>query len=374
MNELDLVRGVYGDPPPPSAAATATARRRMLGQDAPAPVRRRRAWRVPLGLAAAATAAAVAAGVTLTSGGEPARPRPGLTAGPEAPSPRGMMLAAASRAELQPEGRYWYTHQRHAFAALALGRTGGYVVEERDEFFRWTGRSRGDGTSFYGRDLSGKPQTRADADAWRAAGSPSSWRIRSSGLTRTLGSEPGPWQEDDPDAQGGGAFHIAGVGRFTYQELQDLPTGPEALREILCEGSITSADGGSGAPKRCDEPRHVLDHVFFMLADTPVPPKVRAGLMRLITDYPGVQRLGAVTDPLGRAAVALAVSFESVDGRGTIQRQVLFDQRTGELLGSRDIQLKPGRNSQKWQVPGRMLDYWLVVDAGWSDTRPVLPG
>ncbi|MEV0830009.1 CU044_5270 family protein [Nonomuraea rubra] len=368
MNDLDLVRGVYDDPPPPSAASVAAARRRMLSR----PARRRRAWRMPLGLVATATAVAV--GLALTPGDDPVRPRPSVTTGPDTSSPRGMMLAAATQAELQQQGRYWYTHQRTAFAALALGRTGGYVVEERTEFFRWTGRSRGDGMSFYGRDFPGRPQTKADAGAWRAAGSPSSWRIRSSGLTRTLASEPGPWQEDDPDTQGGGVFHIGGLGRFTYRELQDLPTDPEGLRQVLCEGSIKLAGGRTGAPKRCEEPRRVLDQVFSLLANTPVPPKVRAGLMRLITDYPGVQRLGTVKDPLGRAAVALAAPFESADGRGTIQRQVLFDQRTGRLLGSRDLQLEPGPDSEEWQVPGRVLNYWAIVDSGWTGAKPALPG
>ncbi|MGA4990227.1 CU044_5270 family protein [Nonomuraea bangladeshensis] len=369
MNDLDLVRGVYDDPPPPSTATAAAARRRMLSQDDRLPARRL-TWRMPLGLVAAATATAVAAVLALPPGGDSVRPRPSVTMDQ---SPRGMMLAAATQAELQQEGRYWYTHQRTAFAALALGRTGGYVVEERTEFFAWTGQRRGDGASFYGRDFPGKLQTEADADAWRAAGSPSSWQIRSSGRTRALAAEPSPWQEDDPDARGGGVFDVGGLGRFTYQELQDLPTDPEDLRELLCEGSIKLADGRTGAPKSCEEPTSVLDQVFSLLANTPVPPKVRAGLMRLITDHPGVQRLGAVKDSLGRAAVALAAPFESADGRGTIQRQVLFDQRTGELLGSRDIQLEPGPDSEKWQVTGRVLDYWAIVDSGWTDARPVLP-
>ncbi|GAA2205961.1 hypothetical protein GCM10009850_014190 [Nonomuraea monospora] len=414
MNELDLVRSVYDDPAPPSASAAASARRRMLTQDDrlkrdrehgrmrdrdnPLPVwRRRRAWRMPLGLIAAATAALMAVGLTLAPdgdltrllpgltlpgggpliqtppGGDPTQPLPGVTTGQDTSSPRGMMLAAATQAERQPQARYWYTHQRTAFAARALGETGGYVVEERAEYFRWTGRSRGDGTSFYGRDFPGKPQTRADADAWRAAGSPSRWRIRSSGLTRAVESKPGPWQEDDPDAHGGGTFNVAGVGQFTYQELQDLPTDPENLRTLLCEGHVKLADGRAGATKRCVDAKSVLLRVFSVLSDTPVPPRVRAGLMRLITDYPGVQSLGAATDPLGRSAVALAAPFESADGRGSIQFQVLFDQRTGELLGSRDVQLTPGPDSEEWQVPGRVLDYWSIVDSGWTDHQPGVP-
>ncbi|KAB8188427.1 hypothetical protein FH608_044095 [Nonomuraea phyllanthi] len=372
MNDLHLVRGMYDDPPPPSEKAVAAARARMLDQDDSARPRPRRRWRIPAGVLAAATAAAVVAGVTLATD-DPARPRTGVEATPHTLSPRGMMLAAASQAERQQQGPYWYTHQRTGFAALARGRTGGYVVEERDETFTWTGRTPGDGESFYGRAFAGKPQTSADADAWRAAGSPSHWTVRSSGVSRTVTTKSGAWQVDDPNDQGGGTFDIGGVGQFTYQELQELPTDPGALRTLLCEGSVKLAAGRSGAPRHCDGPGRVLDQVFSVLKDTPVPPKVRAGLMRLITDYPGVQRLGTVTDPLGRPAVGLAAPFESADGRGTIRREVLFDQRTGQVLGSRDIQLQPGADSEKWQVPGRMLDYWLVLDSGWSNAEPALP-
>ncbi|MFI6179975.1 hypothetical protein ACIA8R_30850 [Nonomuraea sp. NPDC051191] len=216
---------------------------------------------------------------------------------------------------------------------------GGYVVEERAEFFSWPGRSRDDGTSFYGRDFAAEPQTRADADAWRAAGSPSSWEIRSSDRTRTITSKAGPWTEDAPDTRSGGVFDISGLGRFTYQELQNLPTDPEGLRKLLCEGSIELADGRTGMPKQCREP----------------------------------QRLGAVEDPLGRAAVGLAAPFESADGRGTIQHQVLFDPRTGKLLGHRDLQLEPGPDSEKWQVTGKVLDYLAIVESGWTDAVPAPP-
>ncbi|MFD1547687.1 CU044_5270 family protein, partial [Nonomuraea guangzhouensis] len=321
---------------------------------------------------AATTAAAVVAGVALTTH-DAGRPQIEVEATPHTLSPRGMMLAAASQAELQQQGRYWYTHQRTSFSALALGRTGGYVVEERSEYFQWRGRTRGDGESFYGRDFAGKPQTRADADAWRAAGSPPSWTVRSSGVSRTVRTKSGAWQVDNPDDQGGGTFNIAGVGQFSYQELQEFPTDPGELRKLLCEGLIKLAAGRSGAPRRCDGPKGMLDQVFFVLLDTPVPPKVRAGLIRLVTDYPGVRQLGTVTDPLGRTAVGLAAPFESADGRGKIQLDVFFDQRTGNVLGSRDIQLEPGPDSKKWQVPGRMLDSWVAVDSGWKDTRPTLP-
>lgn len=388
MNELHLVRELYDAPPAPTREAAAAARARMLSQNDTVRLRpRRRSWRMPLGLVAAAMAAAVAVGVTFVSQDPgmpktPGEPETQVQAPPQTLSPRSMMLAAASQAERQQQDRYWYTHQRTGLPLLALGETGGYVVEERTETFQWTGRTRGDGEAFYGRDFAGEPQTRDDADAWREAGSPSNWRVRSSGVTRTVRTKSGAWEVDDPDDDGGGTFHVGGVGAFTYQELQQLPTEPEQLREVLCEGRIKltpevagrlRGQGTARARRQCDGASGVLNKVFFTLMGTPVPPKVRAGLMRLITDYPGVRQLGTVTDPLGRTAVALAAPYESADGRGKIQRDVLFDQRTGEVLGSRDILLEPGPDSETWQVPGRILHYWLIVDSGWTDTKPTLP-
>ncbi|GAA4981871.1 hypothetical protein HD597_003996 [Nonomuraea thailandensis] len=387
MNDLDLVRGLYDDdPPPPTRQAMAQARAQMLSQAGTVRRRPRRAWRLPLGLVAATTVASVVAGMALVAHDRAEPQKPGGTSMGAAPVPqpltsRDMMLAAASQAERQPQGRYWFTHQRTSLPLLALGRTGGYVVEERWDTFGWTGRTRGDGQAFYGRDLAGKPQTDADVEAWHDAGSPRSWQVRSSEVTRTISTRSGDWDADQ-NKHPGGTFNIPGVGAFTYAELQTLPTEPEDLRELLCEGRVKLTPevagqlrrgGVSAARKRCDGASGVLDKVFFALSNTPIPPGVQAGLMRLLTDYPGVRRLGAVADPLGRPGVALAASYQSRDGRGTLQRDLIFDQRTGRVLGSRDILQKPGPDSQSWQVPGRVLQYWLVVDSGWTDTKPNLP-
>ncbi|NJP93154.1 hypothetical protein HCN51_27535 [Nonomuraea sp. FMUSA5-5] len=388
MNDLDLVRGLYDDdPPPPTRQAMAQARAQMLSQTRTVRPRPRRAWRLPLGLVAAAMVASVVAGAALIAADPAAPHRPGeankgADPAPQTLTPRAMMLAAASRAERQPQARYWFTHQRTSLPLLALGRTGGYVVEERVDTFEWTGRTRGDGQAFYGRDLAGEPQTDADVKAWREAGSPRSWQVRSSGVTRTISTKSGKWDADQNKSPGG-AFNLPGVGSFTYAELQNLPTEPEKLRKLLCEGRVRLTPevagqlrrgGVTAARKRCDGAAGVLDKVFFALSSTPVPPKVRAGLMRLLTDYPGVRQLGAVTDPLGRPGVALAASFESRDGRGTLQRDLIFDRRTGQVLGSREVLQERGPDSQSWQVPGRVLQYWLIVDSGWTDTKPKLPG
>ncbi|GAA1653185.1 hypothetical protein GCM10009733_058080 [Nonomuraea maheshkhaliensis] len=34
----------------------------------------------------------------------------------------------------------------------------------------------------------------------------------------------------------------------------------------------------------------------------------------------------------------------------------------------------PGPDSERWQVAGRVLNYRAILDMGWSDTEPALPG
>ncbi|GAA4079142.1 CU044_5270 family protein [Actinomadura miaoliensis] len=345
---------------------------------------RRNGWlrgRRPLGLGLGLVAAAAAAAVAVATVGQGDPGGPGDAPSAEE-SARMTLMAAADRVERQPQGRYWYNHQRVSLPLRALGRDGGYVVEERNETFEVIGRTKGDGHTFYGRDIAARPQTRADEAAWRAAGSPSSWKVESSGVTRTLTSSNERWVKDDDGK--GGTFNIGGIGWYTYEELQNLPTDPRALRKELCEGTIKHEPGVAEqlkergvtrSPKKggCATPAQALGLVFSVLRDTPVPPKVRAALMRLATDLPGVTRLPRATDPLGRTAVGLAADL-SADPTGEVTREeVLFAPGTGQLLGARSVLVKPGRNDERWQTPGRTTHYWAIVASGWTDTMPKPP-
>lgn len=123
----------------------------------------------------------------------------------------------------------------------------------------------------------------------------------------------------------------------------------------------------------CATPAQALGLVFDVLRDTPVPPKVRAALMRLATDLPGVTRLPRATDPLGRPAVGLAADLAADPTGAVIREEVLFAPGTGQLLGARSVLVKQGRGGERWQTPGRTTHYWAIVASGWTDTMPEPP-
>ncbi len=70
------------------------------------------------------------------------------------------------------------------------------------------------------------------------------------------------------------------------------------------------------------------------------PPKLRAALYRVASELPGVQLLGAVSDPIGRMGVGVAYTDQA---RG-VRLELIFDPTTSALLGERDVVTSPRRS------------------------------
>jgi hypothetical protein len=107
----------------------------------------------------------------------------------------------------------------------------------------------------------------------------------------------------------------------------------------------------------------------------PVPPKVRAGLIRALATQPGVHSIGHDTDPLGRHGVALASGDQaSGDKQGTYRSRsvAVFDERTGALLSIQEELTEPGGEYAEMK-PGFILDYETVRSAAWTGTKPGRP-
>jgi hypothetical protein len=131
-------------------------------------------------------------------------------------------------------------------------------------------------------------------------------------------------------------------------------------------------------------PSNRLARVGTMLDSAPLPPAVQAGVMRMLKNESGVREIGNVTDPLGRRGVALAadeprrlvsIAGEVVEkdrGYG-LQRQLIFDPKTGAYLGEREVLTSPGG---RWasQKAGFTTYYWAVRSSGWTNSKPGLPG
>ncbi|XRQ09792.1 CU044_5270 family protein [Actinomadura welshii] len=397
MNEMERVRRLLREPPPPSPEVSAKAltllEAEAAGDGKRVRVGRRRfGWapRIGTGLVVAGAAAAVA--IAAVGPGDPSggggAPAGEVSLGKEA------VLVAAENAAKQESGEYWFSGEVGGQSYVVEAATGSYVmVGVLTEGFRWAGAEPGSATGSAWRMLPARPQTPKDAAAWKKAGSPARIKVWSGDKHLTLNTaEKTAWEVDHSDASGGGQWY----GRLTTEELQKLPTDPEKLTEkFLTDEAVQWRIAGAPSLEkyeqvRKDLPERKVDSVMKLsvvsglIGNSPVPPDVRAGLIRAATALPGVAAIGEVTDPLGRTGVALASESRTVtvtgesgtppERQGTYQarKEVVFDKETGGLLASQYVLTKPG-GPYKDREPGFVIDYSAVRDMGWTDTKPTPP-
>jgi hypothetical protein len=396
LNEMDQVRALLRESPPPSAEVTAKALTML--EDAMAPGgkrvrasragRRRIGWPAGLGLGLVAAGAAAAVAIAVTGQGSPGSP-----GSPETPGNidlnKQAVLAAAAKAELAPTGKYWHTDSIDGQSYIVRAKTGTYaIVGAASETFNWTGVKKGTGEAYYGRDLPARPLTPQDEALWKKAGSPSEFRVWSNDHYYTYTAKATKWRSDGPevgiDPRGGGEF----LGK-SIDEWQNLPSEPAKLADMFLGDE--EASRAMGAPRKSGRKLNPSQAAYAdiwrtasILSNTPVTPKVRAGLMRALAGRPGVHAIGDVADPLGRQGTALA-SGERTETRtgeyggpkaeqGTYgHRQVIvFDRRTGAVLSVQDTLTKPGGPYAQMK-PGFIINYVAVRSMGWTDTKPKPP-
>jgi hypothetical protein len=388
MNDLRSVRDLYDDPPAPSPLVVHAARRRMTGPPPRRRPRSRRGWRFRVGLGAVAAGTAAAVTVpALLAGGPPDARGPQARTGAEQ-----MVLAAAHQAERQPLGRYLTTYSRHCFAEPVDAETGDYFVQPCDETWQWRARDRAGDSAIWTRNLPALPQTPADRKLWERAGSPKTFDYHDAprALPDLYKTTATPWKEDASDRNEDLATFPLGAKDFTARELQELPTDPAALRAIL----LPAAKPGPASPdpeaidkkkaqlrdqarKRAPAPREPsgpgqdIVKVDLAVAGLPLPPKVWAGIIRMLAQTPGVRAVGRVTDPSGRPGVALEGSRTGF-WTGTAMERMIFDPATGRLLASTSTVVTPGKNRPE-HGPGRLTGHRLYFSSVWSDQRPASP-
>jgi hypothetical protein len=352
---------------------------RAFSQPRAAARRRRRLMIVPAVVAGVAAATALALVVGLDSGDT--RPSPATTVPLR---PNSMFLAAAAAMERQPTGKYWFTDQIQGQSYIV--KAGYAITGAHSETFEWTSVKKGGGNLFYGRDLPARPLTKEDKAAWRKAGKPSSFRVWSNDHYGTYTTQAGPWQADRPQARPGGKFFVPGAGQMTTAQLQNMTTDPARLAKTFLTPSKRS---GSSRDSRMSawlsDPAHVILNAGEAFGDAPLPPRVRAGLMRALVAQPGIRNLGTVTDPLGRRGIAIGAAWSDqepgFDKKGKVtmkqspfgaREELIFDAKTGEYLGSRQVLTRPG-GLYRSRKPGFVINYWLERESGWTDKKPVPP-
>ena len=179
----------------------------------------------------------------------------------------------------------------------------------------------GPGQSWYTRTQSADGQT--TFEAWRDADG----RAR----LRSVPADEANGQERTTTTSGGFA-----LGLFDYDELLALPTEPAALLARIGE-AIERDPAWSGGDPAANAPLGSSQFVAIgLLLDAPGSPQLRAALFRAAALIPGVEYLGDVTDPRGRAGEAVAYDAPNppVQG-GSTPTTLTYDPATGELLSLR---------------------------------------
>jgi hypothetical protein len=407
MNELDVVRGIGADTPDPDAATTSVARARLLAaigaeaatggpadtdmavdlsarrkaRQARRPGRRRRL--LPAGAAVAAVlATALAVPLVLHDPAPVTREReagtgvagdPLVMAKPAAVKLLTATAAAAARAPDQTlgPGQYWYIRE-HGISAGTNWDEGGspksYHYSYTSERETWWA-------------LDGSKITRATASnrKFRTAGDRAKWIAdgRPKFNTKPFVYFENPETTDQSD----------GWLPLTYEQIQQLPTDPARLTEVLSERLYAGLPRASctvpptwdrsrplgPCPQRPVTDGDLFRGILFLLEHYPLPAELRSTLYQMLTQLDGVRLLGDATDVAGRRGVSIIVDDAS-DGapdEGMQDRtELIFDPDTGQVLGYRRVLTAP--------VPGWTLTAGTVMDdiafeTAVADSRPAAP-
>ncbi|MFG1997942.1 hypothetical protein ACGFNU_02195 [Spirillospora sp. NPDC048911] len=361
LNELTHVRALFDDPPEPSAHTVATARRRMTEDDRP-----RRPWRSQAGLAGlVAAGAAVTVAVATMSGGGSKTPETAPTTGNKVGG-NNILLAAAAQAEREKVGRYWRT--RTVAEPVVYAASGGYVVARKSEGDEWVPRSLADPLVSYNRPLGIGPATDADQAAWREAGSPRTWRVRTADDPRTItltASGPGRW--DTYRTSGAERKRMCKCEVEPWLEREKLASRPGGLERLLFPEREQRAKVG-GRTVRIDPANRLL--ASYDLLTQAASPKVRAAVFRLLAGQPGIRLVEGVRDMRGRAGIALVGRGTTIGGAsGVFDVQVILDPGTHQVLGRQYVVVTKGGRFPGVR-PGAVVERRAVLSAGWTNESP----
>lgn len=300
MPELDLLRRIAPEATAPSADAYVRARAAMLERIEPAarrPAQRsRRRWVLPAAGLAATAAATAAVFLSVGTGGE------GVASAASV-----LRDAAATALEQEPAAtlgpdQYLYTRSTNAYLTTVVngdGQDEQYSALVPNDREIWLAR---DGTGWL-HQTSGEPVflSERDREAWIAAG-----RMDLQGAMNL------PLENNDvPDVP---------------MRSLDLPSDPDALYERL---KTDAGDAGTS-----------LENEMFVLVgdalrELHTTPEQRAGLFEVAARIPGVELVGEVEDPVGRAGIAVAKRDET----NKIRHTLIFDPETSALLAEEEVVL-----------------------------------
>jgi hypothetical protein len=400
-------------------AASSAARR---GQ----PSRRRRKRTLMTVVLAATAAGATVAALTLAVPGAAERPSHGRPGTPgahpgtaHAATARQILLTAAANVTSGPAtGRYWRVREIAGLAFPGGTKAHPYDILLSSSFDQWNPRSAGEKYWLISQDLGTVPATPADASAWRAAGSPTTWH---GGRPPQFTFGFTPWTRPlyaTTAASAPSATWTVSDGRVGYVEgdepglkaaqFREMPTSPRGVAAVLRHYYDVPCATHPG----CSPENQFIWSEALMLLQDPVSAKVRSATLKVMASLPGVRLLGPMTDPLGRHGYGFSVPG-SLYGVGDNPKYhpvhaVVIDPRSGSLLATEDIApmprnvqcdtvansgsgpqiLEPFRQGKKiLKIPftcvgpsyegrsygGQVDEFTALVGAGWTNASPVPP-
>ncbi|MGN9788426.1 CU044_5270 family protein [Nonomuraea sp. ZG12] len=402
MNPIDELRAArpahLGDAPVDERTRAAEL---SYAMSRPRQARQRRktrpVWGISLAGAAAVTAAAVV--VTGTGGGTPPAPdaarattalsttTPPTTAlsttAPPAPTPstaapkvtlsaREVLLAAAEKADRQPDDTAAYWHTASVSRSLYKAVDGGYLVWDRSRIEGWTPKATGGDQWSRNRSLGARPATEADETAWRQAGSPAEIKVEMPAKMGELTLSTSPRAAKTGHAPLVDGDKVFWLGRnVTMKDLRGLPSDPGELKAWLLRSY-----GGHGTESSSDP--MTADVWLFtvsagLITDMPVTPEVRGAAFRMLAGLDTVEVIENVTDAEGRQGTAVAIEqtvrTKDKKSTGVLENRLIFDQATGRALANESVVVKPGGYQAAFE-PGTVWNSTAVLEAGWTDSKP----
>jgi len=383
------------------------------------PHRRRKLFTAGLAaLAAGATAAALVFAVPREAPRE-ARPKPaGATphasattvhppnAGP-ATAREVLLTAAAHVLASRATGAYWRVQVVSGTIWPGGTKAHPYDISVATGYDQWNPKSPGQKEVEIARQLGTRPATAADAAAWRAAGSPTTWRggqFSYHNNDLTLGAPWGGnlWPEvATTAAQSRNASSTVSDGTIGYIEGDEaglnaaqfgqIPARPKAVAALLRRYAKQTPCGQHPSSGCATVDQIVWLEALYLLED-PVSAQVRSATFKVMASLPGVRLLGPMTDPLGRSGYGIAAGPQAPGNQDyNPVKAVVIDPATGSLLATEEIGPIP-RSVRCWTLqyvrghekcigpshvgrsyPSQVDEFTALVSAGWTDASPSLP-
>jgi hypothetical protein len=264
---------------------------------------RRGRWPVLAGGAVAVgAAAAVAVTVALPAGRVASSGRPAAEPGTSAAAPAAQTFlltsATAAARSSAATGTYWYVRERDYEPAIAKS---GRLKQARKLSFgatfaateeSWTGQHRA--RTIVNEDLVFTFASAADRARWVAAGKPALSTAAGFGVGRTVTSDYSMTMR-------------GGVGRYqlSVADFQRLPVNAGGLGKLLRSWWASEPDKAGAVGFKNPSYAQYLVQWADVLLTGPARSGTRAAIYELLAKQPGLMLIPGVTDPLGRAGVAV---------------------------------------------------------------------